>query len=58
MALDMFIKIDGIKGESTDDKHKDEIDVLSWSWGMSQSGTVHTTGGSGAGKVSFRCIRP
>ncbi|RNC70119.1 MAG: type VI secretion system tube protein Hcp [Desulfuromonadales bacterium] len=54
MALDVFIKIDGIKGESTDDKHKDEIDVLAWSWGMSQSGTTGTGGGGGAGKVSFK----
>ncbi len=54
MALDMFIKIDGIKGESTDDKHKDEIDVLSWSWGMAQSGTQQPGGGGGAGKVSFK----
>ena len=54
MALDMFIKIDGIKGESTDDKHKDEIDVLAWSWGMSQSGTTHLGGGAGTGKVSFK----
>ena len=53
MSLDMFIKIDGIKGESTDDKHKDEIDVLAWSWGMSQSGTTGTGGGA-AGKVSFK----
>lgn len=53
MALDMFIKIDGIKGESTDDKHKDEIDVLSWSWGMSQAGKPQTGAGK-AGKVSFK----
>lgn len=52
MAVDMFIKIDGIKGESVDDKHKDEIDVLSWSWGMSQSGSAHMGGGAGAGKVN------
>ena len=32
-AVDYFIKFDGIKGESTDAKHKDEIDVESWSWG-------------------------
>ena len=31
MAVDYFIKFDGIKGESTDDKHKDEIDIQSWS---------------------------
>jgi type VI secretion system secreted protein Hcp len=54
MAVDMFIKIDGIKGESADDKHKDEIDVLSWSWGASQSGTMHDTGGGGAGKANFQ----
>ena len=32
-TTDYFIKFDGIKGESTDAKHKDEIDVESWSWG-------------------------
>jgi len=52
MSVDMFLKLDDIKGESVDDGHKDEIDVLSWSWGMSQSGTTHSGGGGGAGKVS------
>lgn len=56
MAVDMFLKIDGIKGESQDDKHKDEIDVLSWSWGASQSGSMHAGGGGGAGKVSIQDI--
>jgi type VI secretion system secreted protein Hcp len=51
MAVDMFIKIDDIKGEALDDKHKGEIDVLSWSWGMTQSGTAHLGSGGGAGKV-------
>jgi type VI secretion system secreted protein Hcp len=37
-AMDYFLKIDGIKGESLDKTHKDEIDVLSWSWGTSRSG--------------------
>lgn len=60
MAVDMFLKIEPIKGESQDDTHKDEIDILAWSWGMSQSGTTHIGGGSGAGKVnvqdlSFTC---
>jgi type VI secretion system secreted protein Hcp len=54
MAVDMFIKIGDIKGESRDDKHKDEIDVLAWSWGMSQSGTTHMGGGGGAGKVNVQ----
>ena len=56
MAVDMFLKIEGIKGESADDKHKDEIDVLSWSWGASQSGTMHTGGGGGAGKANFQDV--
>lgn len=56
MACDIFLKLDGIKGESADDKHKGEIDILSWSWGMSQSGTMHTATGGGAGKVSVHDI--
>ena len=54
MALDIFIKIDGIKGESKDKTYKGEIDVLAWSWGMSQSGSFHTGGGGGAGKANFQ----
>jgi type VI secretion system secreted protein Hcp len=54
MAYDMFIKIGDIKGEANDSKHKGEIDVLSWSWGLSQSGTAHVGGGAGAGKVNVQ----
>ena len=54
MAVDCFIKIGDIKGESTDKSHKDEIDVLAWSWGMSQSGTMHISKGGGAGKVNIQ----
>jgi type VI secretion system secreted protein Hcp len=54
MAVDMFIKIGDVKGESTDDKHKNEIDVLSWSWGASQSGSAGIGGGGGAGKVQLQ----
>lgn len=54
MAVDMFLKLDGIKGEAQDDKHKEEIDVLAWSWGASQSGTTHMGSGSGAGKVAVQ----
>lgn len=54
MAVDMFIKIDDADGESKDHAHKDEIDVLAWSWGMSQTGTFHTGGGGGAGKVNIQ----
>ncbi len=53
MAVDMFLKLDGIKGESADSKHKGEIDILSWQWGVSQSGTMAHGGGGGAGKAAF-----
>ena len=56
MAMDIFIKIGDLKGESIDDKHKDEIQVLAWSWGMSQSGTTHHGPGGGSGKASFQDI--
>jgi type VI secretion system secreted protein Hcp len=56
MAVDMFIKIGDIKGESKDDKHKESIDVLAWSWGLSQSGTFALGSGGGAGKVSVQDI--
>jgi len=52
MALDMFIKMDSIKGESQDDKHKDEIDVLSWSWGLERPAATPSGGGGGTRKVS------
>ena len=53
MASDIFAKIGDIKGESLDSKHKDEIEVLSWSWGVQQSGTMAHGGGGGEGKASF-----
>jgi type VI secretion system secreted protein Hcp len=53
MAMSIFARIGTIKGESQDAKHKDEIDVLSWSWGVSQSGIAGHGGGGGAGKASF-----
>jgi type VI secretion system secreted protein Hcp len=55
-AVDYFLKIDGIKGESQDKTHKDEIDVLSFSWGMAQHGTAAKGGGMGAGKVAVKDI--
>ena len=54
MAVDFFLKIDGIPGESKDEKHKGEIDVLAFSWGLAQTGIGHLGGGSGAGKVQFQ----
>src|SRR5690348_10250219 len=56
MAADIFAKIGDIKGESNDDKHKDEIEVLSFSWGVTNSQTITAGGGGGAGKASFHDI--
>ena len=50
----MFLKLEGVEGESKGHDHEGEIDILAWSWGMSQSGTFHTGGGGGAGKVSVQ----
>jgi type VI secretion system secreted protein Hcp len=54
MAVDMFLKIDDIKGDSADAKHKGEIDVLSFAWGMTQTGSTHHAKGGGTGKVSVQ----
>ena len=53
-AVDFFLKLDGIEGESQDDTHKDEVELLSWSWGETNSGTASRGGGAGAGKVSMQ----
>src|SRR5215510_2894830 len=53
-AVDYFLKLDGIEGESHDSKHKGEIDLESWSWGESQTGTHSAGGGGGAGKVAMQ----
>jgi type VI secretion system secreted protein Hcp len=53
MATDMFIKIGDIEGESPDDAHKDEIEVFSWNWGISQPGSMESGGGGGSGRASF-----
>jgi type VI secretion system secreted protein Hcp len=53
-TVDYFLKIEGIEGESTDSKHKGEIDLESWSWGESQSGSHSAGGGGGAGKVHMQ----
>jgi type VI secretion system secreted protein Hcp len=56
----MFFKVKGAKhgpinGEAQDDKHKNEIEVLSWSWGM--QGKPSLGGGSASGKATIRELR-
>jgi len=53
MAVDVFLKLADVKGESKDDKHKDEIEVLSWSWGVSNPVDARAGAGKGAGKANF-----
>ncbi len=56
MASDYLLEIDGIKGESQDSKHKETIEVSSFSWGATNAGSFGGGGGGGAGKVSFQDI--
>jgi type VI secretion system secreted protein Hcp len=51
--VDYFLKVEGADGESPDDKHKNEIELVSFSWGVHQEGTSHHGGGAGAGKARF-----
>ena len=54
-SSDYFLKLDGIDGESSDEKHKGEILIESFSWGLSNPTTIGSAGGgAGAGKVVFQ----
>ena len=55
-AVDFFLKIEGVDGESGDSKHKGEIELESWSWGETQVGAHSAGGGGGAGKVQMQDI--
>jgi type VI secretion system secreted protein Hcp len=52
-AFNAFLKLGDIRGESTDAKHKDEIDVLHWSWGAQNPAPATGGGGGAAGRVTF-----
>src|SRR5689334_17681861 len=56
MAVDMFLELEGVNGESLDKvfKSKKAIDVLSFNWGVSNTGTFHHGSGGGAGKANFQ----
>jgi type VI secretion system secreted protein Hcp len=53
MSSKIFLKIGDIKGESTDSKHKEQIEVFSWSWGVTNAATLGPGAGSAAGRPSF-----
>jgi type VI secretion system secreted protein Hcp len=54
MAIDSFLKLGALKGECPVKGYEDQIQVLAWSWGMSQTGTTHHGSGGGAGKVNVQ----
>jgi type VI secretion system secreted protein Hcp len=56
MAVDMFLKLDGIDGESSDAKHKNEIEILSFSWGASQQGSFASDGRGGGPKADAQSL--
>ena len=49
--VDYFLKIDGLQGESQDDKHKDEIHIHDFSFGAANTGSSHHGTGSGSGRA-------
>ncbi len=53
MSIDMYLKVDGVTGESKDSNHSGWTDITSFSWGATQPGNMSVGGGGGAGKVSF-----
>ncbi|HAV2275581.1 TPA: type VI secretion system tube protein Hcp [Serratia marcescens] len=57
MAIDMYMKVEGMTGESQDSNHKGWTDVLSFNWGASQPGNMAVGGGGGSGKVNYQDLR-
>jgi len=53
MAIDMFLKVDGVTGESKDSNHTGWTDITSFGWGATQPGNMAVGGGGGAGKAAF-----
>jgi len=52
-----FLKIDGVKGESTDSRHGGAIEIGNWSWGVTQSGSAHVGTGGGSGSSDIGDVR-
>ncbi len=52
-VVDCFLKLDGVRGGSTDAKHKDELELLSFSFAATHAGGSGSGGGGGAGKVQI-----
>ena len=57
MAQDIFLKLDGLEGESLDSAHKNEIEVLTFNWRVLQESTMHAGSGGGAGKATVEDLQ-
>lgn len=57
MAHNIFIKMEGIEGESQDSLHRGEIEVLRWRWSVGQPGNMHLGSGGGAGKCTIEALQ-
>ena len=56
MAIDNFLRLDGIEGEATHRDHRGEIELLSWSWGMNNEPASGGGGGSGVGRAKAQSL--
>lgn len=57
MAIDSFLKVGSLKGESVVKGFEDQMQILAWGWGMTQTGTTHSASGGGAGKVEVHDLQ-
>ena len=54
--VDIFLKLEGIDGETEDSKHKNEIEIQSFSWGVTNGGTFAAGGGGGSKHANFQDV--
>src|SRR5258708_16626410 len=53
---DMFLNLEGIEGESNDDKKKNHIEIQSFSFGGANNGSFNTATGGGTSKVNLQDV--
>jgi len=53
-AASIFLKLDGVRGDSSDDRHRDEIEIQSWAWGLSNTGGISADGMRDSGRAHFQ----
>ncbi len=56
MSGDIFLKLEGIEGESEDSKHKNEMQIETVSWGVSNATSFSQGGGGGVGKAHHQDV--